>query len=440
MMTFLNENGVYMKMNLASSLRRDSLGFFTHVHPRATWRDDFQKEIIEQMKKNMSSDEIEKAREAADDKDKRELFITLNFRKQYIKSSEGLIQTETLELQTAPQIKEIVNSALFKAAKKNQLPGRFYPYGVSSTLGAEEYRNILKRQNAFLSTTHVVGIQGITEQLLDKSIECNFGGHHFHRTPRELLTDHENILRIEKTNLSGERGKYLLICEKKNEKEVKEYIDKALEYFNTNVAEQVRHSTHPEVRRSSPTKWTTQIQEYTDNYQNPASERLPRNPPNAWNNKIVLVNDLENFPTIQKEACQKTNKPTRQSKNPERQEKEETELQKRLKKIEENINKKFEERIQDLEKKYTDLKNELNGMMDAIDRLAETFKKTEERAQAAADKQLNTIMAKLETITRGIRNETTDQMMEFESTDSRKKTKTGKNKEKKQVEQDDFSP
>ena len=48
-------------------------------------------------------------------------------------------------------------------------------------------------------------------------------------------------------------------------------------------------------------------------------------------------------------------------------------------------------------------------------------------------------MAKLETITKNIRSETNEQMMEFESTDSRKKTKTGKDT-KKQVDQDDFLP
>lgn len=51
-------------------------------------------------------------------------FITLNFMKQYIQSPEGLIHTETIELHTAPEIKEIVNIALFKAAKKDQLSGR----------------------------------------------------------------------------------------------------------------------------------------------------------------------------------------------------------------------------------------------------------------------------------------------------------------------------
>lgn len=98
MLSFLRVNGIYMKMNSASALRRDTVGFFTHIHPRAMWRVDYQERIIEQMKKNMCSQEIEKAMESADDKARKELFVTLNFRMQYIKSNEGLIQMETLEV------------------------------------------------------------------------------------------------------------------------------------------------------------------------------------------------------------------------------------------------------------------------------------------------------------------------------------------------------
>lgn len=57
-------------------------------------------------------------------KREKDRYVTLNFKKQYIQSPEGLIQTETMELQTAPEIKEMVNTALFKAAKKEQLPIR----------------------------------------------------------------------------------------------------------------------------------------------------------------------------------------------------------------------------------------------------------------------------------------------------------------------------
>ena len=54
MMDFLNRKGVFMKMNLASQLRRGSLGFFTHIHPKAAWREDLQEKILAALRANMT--------------------------------------------------------------------------------------------------------------------------------------------------------------------------------------------------------------------------------------------------------------------------------------------------------------------------------------------------------------------------------------------------
>lgn len=77
------------------------MGFFTHLHPKATWREDLQIKIVEALKTHMSKEEIEKSVKASYGKNNKEVFITLNFRRQYMKSKEGLIQTEALEIQTA---------------------------------------------------------------------------------------------------------------------------------------------------------------------------------------------------------------------------------------------------------------------------------------------------------------------------------------------------
>jgi hypothetical protein len=252
MMDFLTKKGVYMKMNSSSQLRRDALGFFTHVHPKATWRVDLQRKIVEALKTHMTKEEVEKAAQASNGSTDRDVFVTLNFRKQYIKAKEGLIQTETLEIQTAPEIKESVNTAIFKAAKKGQLPGKYFPYRVSQTLGGEEYQRILMRQNAFLASTHVVGIQGLTEEALDSIISYRNGnGLEVESKARDLLTQHHGVLALEKTNLTEERGKYVLVCEKDDE-ETRDFVDFACNYLNDEVTEQVRHKTHPEIRMPAP--------------------------------------------------------------------------------------------------------------------------------------------------------------------------------------------
>lgn len=59
-MEFLTKRGVYMKMNLSSQLWWDALGFLNHVHPKASWRADLQKNIVEALKTNMGPEERER--------------------------------------------------------------------------------------------------------------------------------------------------------------------------------------------------------------------------------------------------------------------------------------------------------------------------------------------------------------------------------------------
>ena len=376
MMEFLNKNGVYMKMNASSQLRRDALGFFTHLHPKATWRVDLQRKITEVLKKHMSKEEAEKATQASNGSTDRDVFVTLNFRKQYIKGRDGLIQTETLEIQTAPEIKQSVNTAIFKAAKKGELPGKYFPYGVSQTLGGEEYQRILMRQNAFLSSTQVVGIQGLTEQALDATISHLDGkALEVESKARDFLTQHYGVYALEKTNLTEERGKYVLVCA--NNEDTKEFVDFAVEHLNNETTEQVRHNTHSEIRKASSNKWSTQIQQYAKEIVVIDDDTpLPRKPPNAWQNRVILINDPENFPNLPSKPKEKRDKPTKE-KIQAKESPSTSEVEKRLKEIEERINQKMEEKIQRLEQRCQELEKSLALTMETMNRMVLTYERTE---------------------------------------------------------------
>jgi hypothetical protein len=376
MMEFLNKNGVYMKMNASSQLRRDALGFFTHLHPKATWRVDLQRKITEVLKKHMSKEEAEKATQASNGSTDRDVFVTLNFRKQYIKGRDGLIQTETLEIQTAPEIKQSVNTAIFKAAKKGELPGKYFPYGVSQTLGGEEYQRILMRQNAFLASTQVVGIQGLTEQALYATISHLDGkALEVESKARDFLTQHYGVYALEKTNLTEERGKYVLVCA--NNEDTKEFVDFAVEHLNNETTEQVRHNTHSEIRKASSNKWSTQIQQYAKEIVVIDDDTpLPRKPPNAWQNRVILINDPENFPNLPSKPKEKRDKPTKE-KIQAKESPSTSEVEKRLKEIEERINQKMEEKIQRLEQRCQELEKSLALTMETMNRMVLTYERTE---------------------------------------------------------------
>ena len=433
MMDFLTKKGVYMKMNSSSQLRRDALGFFTHLHPKATWRVDLQRKIVEILRTHMSKEELEKATQASNGSTDRDVFVTLNFRKQYIKGREGLIQTETLEIQTAPEIKESVNTAIFKAAKKGQLPGKYFPYGVSQTLGGEEYQRILMRQNAFLASTQVVGIQGLTEHALDATISYKNGkGLEVESKARDFLTQHYGVYALEKTNLTEERGKYVLVCE--NNEDTREFVDYACEYLNDETTEQVRHKTHSEIRKASSNKWSTQIQQYAKEIIVIEDDTpLPRKPPNAWQNRVILFNDPENFPNLPSKPKEKRDKPTRE-KTQTKESPTTSEIEKRLKEIEERMNQKMEEKIQRLEQRWQELEKSLALTMETINRMVSTYERTEtlnrehtkrneEFARKNAEAQNLAIKVQFEEMARALleRMEGKMEWMETEMRDSKKR-------------------
>jgi hypothetical protein len=143
MMAFLKEHKIFFKRNVSNQTRRDSIGFLTHVHPRYTWREELQDEIISKLKEAMKEENIEKLQNAGENS--KGYYLTLSFRKQYINIEKMLIQTEALEVQTAPELKEIVAKALMSASKKKLIPGNYIPYAVVKNTGKEEFAKILKR-------------------------------------------------------------------------------------------------------------------------------------------------------------------------------------------------------------------------------------------------------------------------------------------------------
>lgn len=103
--------------------------------------------------------------------------------------------------------------------------------------------------------------------------------------------DVDKKVALEKTNLYEESGKCILIC-KKGDMEMKEFIDFACKYLNEEITEQARHNTHTEIRRAISTRWSTQIQQFGKEIIVIQDDQpLPRKPPNAWQNRVVIIND-----------------------------------------------------------------------------------------------------------------------------------------------------
>ena len=176
------------------------------------------------------------------------------------------------------------------------------------------------------------------------------------KSVKEILLSNDAIMGIEKTNLSEERGKYIIVCKKEREQEVRKFLDEACKLIEENIDFNIKHPTHPEIRRSSQNKWQTQLQLFAETISQTEEVPLPRKPPNAWNSRVILVNDPESFLKLPGNNQNKQS----QRKNQKEPIKEVTQnspgdLETRLKEIEDRMNKKMEEKMQLMEKKCQEL-------------------------------------------------------------------------------------
>jgi exonuclease VII large subunit len=170
---------------------------------------------------------------------------------------------------------------------------------------------------------------------------------------------------------------------------VRNFLDDACKFIEGKIDSSIKHSTHPDIRRSSQNKWQTQLQMFAETISQSEDGPLPRQPPNSWNNKVIMVNDPESFPKFSGKSKTKQN-PTKSQKEPAREvsQKSQEDLETRLKEIEDRMNKKMEEKMEMMEKKYRELEEKLNMTLEAMEKMSQGFERYEERVLVTVEKQI----------------------------------------------------
>ena len=116
---------------------------------------------------------------------------------------------------------------------------------------------------------------------------------------------------------------------------------------------------------------------------------LPRKPPNAWNNKVVFINNPESFPELKGKEKSKASQSRPQTRpSQEKVQVKNSDFEDKLREIKERLNKKVEEKMAQLEKKYSELEDKLTKALESMERMTQSFEKYEERI---TDKQNKTL-------------------------------------------------
>jgi hypothetical protein len=179
LMDYMFTNKIWIRYNQSDTLQVAALGFVQGVHPRVTHRDDFIYNLQEAIHLEMTEAERVKITTTlppgkkqeqpleAGEVLKPEIKVEAVTRTIGYGNGDGRIKTEAFELRVPLEIRLDIKEILTRLGNKNAVPeGRFIPYGLVQTVGAEVYKKMLRLQNDFLTNFRMIPVFGITPQAL----------------------------------------------------------------------------------------------------------------------------------------------------------------------------------------------------------------------------------------------------------------------------------
>jgi hypothetical protein len=141
---------IWIKYNQSESLQTSALGFFQGVHPRATHRDGFAFHLNKAIQVEMTEAERKKIKQfipatkkRAHNGETQRPDINLEVVPCTIRygNGPGPIKMDAFEIRVPLEIRLEIKEILTRLGSKEQIPdGRFIPYGLVQTVGAEVYK------------------------------------------------------------------------------------------------------------------------------------------------------------------------------------------------------------------------------------------------------------------------------------------------------------
>jgi hypothetical protein len=221
LMDHMFANKIWIRFNQSDTLQVAALGFIQGVYPRVTHRDGFRYNLEEAIHLEMTKAERSKIQEALNTEQKNDteegevvkpdIELEETTRTVGYGYGNGRIKTEAFEIRVPMEIRIEIKEILTCLGKKNSVPeGRFIPYGLVQTVGAEVYKKLLRMQNGFLMNFRMIPVFGITPKAL-KHVFNTYDDDDQERqmTVQNYIVARDCIRGIEMTNRAEDPGKYL---------------------------------------------------------------------------------------------------------------------------------------------------------------------------------------------------------------------------------------
>ena len=270
LMDHMYANKIWIRYNQSDTLQVAALGFIQGVHPRVAHRDGFIYDLQEAIQFKMTETErikittlLPPSKSTNTEEGeiiKPDIKLKVISRAIGYGNGEGRIKTEAFEIRVRKDIKEI----LTRLGNNGGIPtGRYIPYGLVQTVGAEVYKKMLRLQNDYLTNFRLIPLFGICPKALTHQITIDYNEGPPHQTSvQDFILSKSCIHAMETTNRAEDLGKIFLISDAKDISEARNFVDNVLKqlYESGSIPPELKFiqtstrpgaATHPDPRQTS---------------------------------------------------------------------------------------------------------------------------------------------------------------------------------------------
>ena len=219
----LRSNSAFLRMRKYESQTEASIGFFLGINPKLTLRKALKDKIdhiITWLDLDDDDTKLLMKESKKGDSNTQEIIIpAYDIHHKIFSSGNGddRLTSTVYEIRTSPTHAATLKSILCKASHPDNHPiVQFIPYGIQGITHKDIYKNLIKKQNAFIRESSIIPVYDIKEQDIG--------------TLTQKIEESKYIQSIESTNETTSKGKYFMITTKKDYQSAVNEVNAMIKY------------------------------------------------------------------------------------------------------------------------------------------------------------------------------------------------------------------
>lgn len=228
---YLKKNKIWLKEDHFHTELTSSPGYFTNIHPKATWKDDFAAAIEHGLRQITLNKENAVAASwlktnVGKETDRFSIYDETTPIPRFALNNTvrkwGNVSTDVIGVECDKKDAQYMKHILSLGAEQEVFGDAvFVPIGFHLIQGKHALEELLRQNNVFLSELAIIPIEGISRETMKINVIDNL-------TLSEKLQECNGIYKIEECVQTEEKGKWLILAQKNKMNQVKQHVEAKL--------------------------------------------------------------------------------------------------------------------------------------------------------------------------------------------------------------------